>query len=368
MRKFIALIAVFVFSCLNSYAEFKEKTFSSKEFHGKEFPEKEFQYAEFQEKEFQLVEFRYAEFMEKTFIYELSYDEYKDSVLMMDGCNPLHLDKILKDVAIAEGSMFVAAVVLSCIPGAQPFTAIIVAMHQIAVKGIILDAAIQGSVEYVRSEGDLQSATYRAIEGAADGYKWGAVIAVGAQGAKTIKDAKIAQNRTAGGKSVNFSSVADDVTPKKTGVKKLPPDDKLKVNKGYYTGIVHSETKVPYVRRAVLGSDGKRVVDNFPVFNSHFDAKLPKGLYKVRDGKQFAECTRQLQEKIMRNPKLAKQFTNQQLEQIKRLETPKGYTWHHNEIQGKMQLVDYEMHAKSSHLGGRSIWGGGGECRNSNCL
>jgi hypothetical protein len=59
----------------------------------------------------------------------------------------------------------------------------------------------------------------------------------------------------------------------------------------------------------------------------------------------------------------AKQFTEEQLEQIMNGDTPDGYTWHHNEETGKMQLVKSETHARTGHTGGRAIWGGGSESR-----
>ena len=43
--------------------------------------------------------------------------------------------------------------------------------------------------------------------------------------------------------------------------------------------------------------------------------------------------------------------------------TPDGYTWHHNEEKGKMQLVDTDIHSQTRHTGGRNIWGGGTENR-----
>jgi RHS repeat-associated protein len=36
--------------------------------------------------------------------------------------------------------------------------------------------------------------------------------------------------------------------------------------------------------------------------------------------------------------------------------TPAGYTWHHHEDLGRMQLVRTDVHAAASHSGGRSIW------------
>lgn len=36
-------------------------------------------------------------------------------------------------------------------------------------------------------------------------------------------------------------------------------------------------------------------------------------------------------------------------------ETPKGYTWHHHQDKGRMQLVETEIHAKTGHTGGFSL-------------
>ena len=39
--------------------------------------------------------------------------------------------------------------------------------------------------------------------------------------------------------------------------------------------------------------------------------------------------------------------------------TPKGYTWHHHQQYGRMQLVNQRVHSQTGHSGGWSIWGGG---------
>jgi RHS repeat-associated protein len=36
-------------------------------------------------------------------------------------------------------------------------------------------------------------------------------------------------------------------------------------------------------------------------------------------------------------------------------ETPKGYTWHHHQEKGRMQLVDSDIHSKTGHTGGFSM-------------
>lgn len=36
--------------------------------------------------------------------------------------------------------------------------------------------------------------------------------------------------------------------------------------------------------------------------------------------------------------------------------TPEGYTWHHHQTTGRMQLVNYEVHRKTGHTGGFALW------------
>ena len=122
------------------------------------------------------------------------------------------------------------------------------------------------------------------------------------------------------------------------------------------------ENGVPYERKTI-DVNGADIVGVFPQFDSKCDVQLPDDLYKASDAKQADACNQKLQEDVDNDPELAKQFTNEQREQIRNGETPDGYTWHHNEEPGKMQLVKTEDHQKNSHTGGKSIWGGGKENR-----
>lgn len=128
-------------------------------------------------------------------------------------------------------------------------------------------------------------------------------------------------------------------------------------------GDKHPITGVSFERKTVEDADGNEVTGVFPVFDSEYDAQLPENLYKASDKEQFKECNKQLKEAVEKDPELAKKFTPEQLEQIKNGDTPDGYTWHHNEERGKMQLVDSDIHAKTGHTGGKTIWGGGNENR-----
>lgn len=122
-------------------------------------------------------------------------------------------------------------------------------------------------------------------------------------------------------------------------------------------------TNVEYSKKT-LNIEGKIYEGVFPNFDSKFDTVLPKELRTASDTEQFKYCTQQLKNQIEKNPELAKQFTPRQLEQIKN-EEPRisGLTWHHNEVPGKMQLVDADEHSTCRHTGGRSIWGGGNDNR-----
>ena len=127
-------------------------------------------------------------------------------------------------------------------------------------------------------------------------------------------------------------------------------------------GSVHPETGVPFVKK-IVEVEGKQLEVVVPEFDSAFDAQLPDDLLKATDREQFAECNSQLKDAIEKDETLRNQFTPEQLQQIRDGETPDGYVWHHDVESGKMQLVDSEIHMKTGHTGGRSIWGGGTENR-----
>lgn len=124
-------------------------------------------------------------------------------------------------------------------------------------------------------------------------------------------------------------------------------------------GKEHPITGVVFVEKIVENENGEKVKVVVPVFDSVFDAQLPEEKLQSSDYQQFKECNQQLKEAVEKDPELAKKFTPEQLEQIKNGDTPDGYTWHHHEETGKMQLVETSTHDKTAHTGGKAIWGGG---------
>ena len=143
------------------------------------------------------------------------------------------------------------------------------------------------------------------------------------------------------------------------GFAEINSKERISTRNEGYEGMRYPGTDVEY-RRRTINIDGKKVEGVFPKFDSFYDTKLPKELYKASDYEQFKYCTKQLARRITFDPMLKSQFTPRQLTQIMNGEPRiSGLTWHHNETPGKMQLVNSWEHAICRHTGGRSLWGGG---------
>ncbi|WP_445769103.1 HNH endonuclease [Rheinheimera sp.] len=122
------------------------------------------------------------------------------------------------------------------------------------------------------------------------------------------------------------------------------------------------ENGVLYERKTVV-INGVEIEGVFPQFNSAIDVQLPEELIQARDSAQAEYANEALKEKVDNDPEFAKQFSEEQLEQIENGETPDGYTWHHSEEYGEMQLISTDDHNNNRHTGGKAIWGGGKENR-----
>ncbi len=128
-----------------------------------------------------------------------------------------------------------------------------------------------------------------------------------------------------------------------------------------------SKTGVPYVRKQVQIS-GYTVEGVFPVFESYggIEAQLPSNSLTESNYNQFKECNKQLRETLKQNSELQNMFTEEQLSEIfDDNDTPTGFVWHHNEEEGRMQLVLLADHDRTqggaAHTGGDALWGGKGD-------
>lgn len=124
----------------------------------------------------------------------------------------------------------------------------------------------------------------------------------------------------------------------------------------------HPITGVPFERKQIEVK-GEIVEGVFAQFDHAYTCTLPEELYQASNAAQFEHATNQLREAVAADPELGAQFTEEQLEQITNGETPDGYTWHHAENSGELQLVDTTIHAQTGHTGGQVVWGGGAENR-----
>jgi hypothetical protein len=125
----------------------------------------------------------------------------------------------------------------------------------------------------------------------------------------------------------------------------------------------HPISGVMFEEKVVTLPSGEHIQGVFPDFDSESSVTIPESMYLESDNTHFSYANQSLAEQINQNPGLASHFSHTQLQQIFSNQTPEGFTWHHSEEAGKLELVDEEIHAETGHTGGRELWGGGLEKR-----
>lgn len=175
---------------------------------------------------------------------------------------------------------------------------------------------------------------------------------------------RVEQNRTAEGLSLRDLTDGEKQRLRNIGmssanVEKCKVDSRgvfhLECRNSIYEGKRHPVSDVSFERRRI-SINGVTIEGVFPKFQSVTELRLPENLQRAAESKQFDYLNTQLREAIDRNPGLRAKFTDQQIEMIKSGRNPAGYTWHHNESRGVMQLVETKTHAITGHTGGDSIW------------
>ena len=99
--------------------------------------------------------------------------------------------------------------------------------------------------------------------------------------------------------------------------------------------------------------------DGFPIFESKYDMHLDPSDYTKSRTTHFRKVSKDLYTSIQNDTKLANQFTPEEISLFKAGKVPEKYTWHHHQDTGRMQLVNSNLHSKTGHDGGFSIWGPG---------
>jgi hypothetical protein len=138
-----------------------------------------------------------------------------------------------------------------------------------------------------------------------------------------------------------------------------------------YSGTRNPPHPIPNLGRNRAGkavTDGKHTVrfdkDGFPEFETRFETLL--GDSHMGSGKKelhFRSANQDLFSAIKRTPHLAQELglSPAEVEALAHaIEAPAGYTWHHHQDVGRMQLVPFDAHRLATpHTGGMAIWGGG---------
>ena len=192
----------------------------------------------------------------------------------------------------------------------------------------------------------------------------------------TLKYLKYSKKFAKGGDSIKMLAKSDQALKAMKSVKKfskakwIKSDSASKITKirnGHYEyqktinqrykDKYYPKTKVLYKERRITYSDGRKIKAVFPQFESKVDIRLPKDKWTVSFGRQKTYLNKQLKKKIENDKEFRQKFTKKDIAKIKKGELPKKYTWHHNEKEGLMQLVDSEKHNKVRHTGGNKLWG-----------
>lgn len=120
---------------------------------------------------------------------------------------------------------------------------------------------------------------------------------------------------------------------------------KLKLGLPGMAGKTHPKTKVRF--------DAK----GFPKFKVYYTVKLRKKYFSETRERHFYMANKILSSNIGTSTRINAKFSRKQIKEIYQGSTPSGYTWHHHQEAGVLQLVDEQIHTKTSHIGGYSIWG-----------
>jgi len=143
---------------------------------------------------------------------------------------------------------------------------------------------------------------------------------------------------------------------------------KKKKAKGLKLKFIKTFHKVKYWPRLKLGLSGmanrihpktKVRFDSkgFPKFKSYYTVKLRRKDFRKPREQHFYIANKMLHKNICSNSRLRARFSKKEIKEFSQGRTPDKYTWHHHQDAGVLQLVEYEIHSKTSHVGGYSIWG-----------
>ncbi|WP_342433397.1 HNH endonuclease [Neobacillus sp. FSL H8-0543] len=239
--------------------------------------------------------------------------------------------------------------------------------------GQFIDGVVQGTYGLIKKEdhnkqqglNDLKDSTGRTIQGIGSAISYTAKNAGSAYKGFRSGDRKQGLNGLKNlGKVVAVSSLAIGVVDLLDGAD-VAEAEEMNTRNVDLSGYDHPVTGVAFVENTVELPNGDLLEGTFPVFDSEFSVVLAEDLYLESDSVQFNVANETLYQAIQESGGLARELglSQDDVQALLNSRTPEGFTWHHHEQPGVLQLVDEETHDQTGHTGGRSIWGGGSDYR-----
>jgi hypothetical protein len=170
----------------------------------------------------------------------------------------------------------------------------------------------------------------------------------------------------------DFSTKADDIGTKTDDIQRNvdppydPRDVRAKLEVKYGDDVTSNTVPRSNSKNVKLANDIHKKTDvpfdnrGFPIFDKDaiFDTRLRSYVTNVKDrATHMRSATQSLKDAIKNGSVRESQFTPQQLKAINAGEEKiPGYTWHHHQDVGRMQLVKTDVHAQTGHVGGFDMW------------
>ena len=127
-----------------------------------------------------LLEDKFHNEVNEIFVSYMDPDDYDRLSLIMDPERQLDIKNIITNLAIGGAIIIVCIAIPALVPGLAP--QVVTLLLSVPVKALIgaaVTAAVSGVISYVKNNGDLTEVFYDTVEGASEGFKFGAIFAAG---------------------------------------------------------------------------------------------------------------------------------------------------------------------------------------------
>jgi hypothetical protein len=163
-----------------------------------------------------MVFYEFGEYVDDMYVVFLHTQDYIDEHTVIydpETGRQLNIGSMLAKIAVGTAVIIACITVTVATGGVGVSTvpqilAIAMPYVQVASAGAATGAAISGSINYIASGGNKEEFLYGAIEGAADGFMWGAVLSPGAVKLAKLQIGKVADASKNVSQITNFSAMA----------------------------------------------------------------------------------------------------------------------------------------------------------------